>query len=112
MKNESIELQLMSEGKGSSAPVRQMFRIPVTKEDFVQVLIKQKKSTNIDGLKESVKLELKNFAPKANIDINNSILDPLIDHIGLDNKPDNIDINIIYEAWTFLMELHVQNDAQ
>ncbi len=43
MKNESIEFQLIPEGKESSPKVRQIFRIPVSKEDSVQVLIQQKK---------------------------------------------------------------------
>ena len=43
MKNESIEFQLISEGNGSGPQVRQIFRIPVSKKDSVQVLIKQKK---------------------------------------------------------------------
>lgn len=43
MKKESIEFQLISEGKESGTQVRKIFRIPVSKKESVQVLIKQKK---------------------------------------------------------------------
>ncbi len=42
MEKESIEFQLISEGKEYSPQVRQIFRIPVSKEDSVQVLIQKK----------------------------------------------------------------------
>ncbi|MCP4717847.1 MAG: PilZ domain-containing protein [Desulfobacteraceae bacterium] len=43
MKKESIEFQLISEGKKSSTLVRQIFRVPISDNESVHILIKQKK---------------------------------------------------------------------